>query len=118
MSVLRLVSDENFDGILIRELLRRLPNLDLVRVVDAGLASTADPLILDWAAAHGRILLKHDRNTIPGFAFGRVPQAQPVPGVVVVDDRMPVGQAIDDLALVTQWSEHDEWIDRVTYFPL
>jgi hypothetical protein len=116
--VLRLVSDENFDGILIRGLLRRLPDLDLVRVHDVGLANTDDPLILDWAAAQGRILLTHDRNTVPGFAFDRVRQAQPMPGVFVVDDRMPVGQALDELTLFIQSSEADEWIDRVIYFPL
>ena len=35
--MLRLLSDENFDGKIIRGLFLRQPNLDLVRVQDVGL---------------------------------------------------------------------------------
>ncbi len=59
--MIKLVSDENFDGDVLRGLLRRLPELDVVRVQDAGLAGTPDPIILDWAAREQRILLTHDR---------------------------------------------------------
>ena len=48
--MLRLVSDENFNGDIIRGLFRRLPELDLVRVQDVGLMQTPDPDILQWAA--------------------------------------------------------------------
>ena len=115
--MLRLVSDENFDGILIRGLSRRLPEADLVRRSRRGVGQHRRPIDPGLGSA-GRILLTHDRNTVPGFAFDRVRQAQPMPGVFVVDDRTPVGQALDELALVIQFSEADEWIDRVTYFPL
>ena len=90
--MLRLLADENLDGILVRGLLRLLPALDLVRVQDVGLSNTEDPVILDRAAAEGRILLTHDRQTIPGFAFDRVRLGQTMPGVFVVDDRMPIGR--------------------------
>ena len=90
--MLRLLGDENFDGTIVRGLLRRLPDIDLVRVQDVGLSHTDDPAILAWAAAEGRILLTHDRRTIPGFAFDRVRRNEPMPGVFVVDDRMPFGQ--------------------------
>ena len=69
------MSDENFDGDMLRGLLRRLPELDLLLARDAGLGGTPDPAILAWAAAEQRILLTHDRQTIPGFAFARVDAA-------------------------------------------
>ena len=47
----RLLTDENFDGDIVRGLLRRMPDLDVVRVQDVGLAETPDPNILAWAAA-------------------------------------------------------------------
>jgi hypothetical protein len=34
---MRLLSDENFNGAILRGLIRRLPELDLVRVQDVGL---------------------------------------------------------------------------------
>src|SRR5262245_61232145 len=67
-SVLKLVSDENFDGDILRGLYRRRPDLDIVRVQDVGLSATPDPDVLTWAAVEGRILLTHDRDTLPNFA--------------------------------------------------
>jgi len=66
--VLKLVSDENFDGDILRGLYRRRPDLDVVRVQDVGLSATADPDVLAWAGIEGRVLLTHDRDTMPNFA--------------------------------------------------
>src|SRR5437667_6674839 len=63
-AVLKLASDENVDGDILRGLLRRLPELDVVRILDVGLAAAPDPSILHWAAAEERILLTHDRDTL------------------------------------------------------
>ena len=43
--MLRLLSDENFDNHIGRDLVRRLPNIDLIRVQDVGLAQTDDRAI-------------------------------------------------------------------------
>ena len=48
--MLLLVSDENFNNDIVRGLLRRNPNLDIVRVQDVGLRGADDPDILEWAA--------------------------------------------------------------------
>jgi hypothetical protein len=48
--VIKLATDENFHGAILRGLLRRMPVLDVVRVQDVGLAQTPDPVILAWAA--------------------------------------------------------------------
>lgn len=48
--ILRLLADENFNGDVVRALLLRQPDLDIVRVQDVGLAGIADPDILAWAA--------------------------------------------------------------------
>ena len=42
--MIRLASGENFDGDIVRGLLRRVPELDLVRVQDADLAGSPDPV--------------------------------------------------------------------------
>ena len=65
--MLKLVSDENFDGSILRGLYRRRPSLDIVRVQDVGLSAAPDPDILAWAAVENRILLTHDRETMPFF---------------------------------------------------
>ena len=102
--VIRILTDENFDGDIVRGLLRRMPSLDVVRVQDVELIQTPDPTILAWAAAEERILLTHDRETVPGFAYERVRNEQPMPGVFLVNDQMPRGQAIDELLLAVECS--------------
>src|SRR5262245_64199159 len=116
--MLRLLSDECFSGPIIRGLIRRQPNLDLIRVQDIGLMNTADPDILEWAAGQERIVLTHDRETMPGFAYDRVMAGLRMPGVFVVDDQMAIGQAIDDLLLLAVASRDDEYKGRVVFIPL
>jgi predicted nuclease of predicted toxin-antitoxin system len=116
--VIKLLTDENFDGDIVRGLLRRMPNLDVVRVQDVGLAETPDPNILAWAAAEQRILLTHDRDTVPGFAYDRVRGGEPMPGVFLVSDQMPKGQAIDQLLLAIECLSPEDCKDQVHHFPL
>jgi predicted nuclease of predicted toxin-antitoxin system len=116
--MLRLVSDENFNSDVVRGLFLRQSDLDLLRVQDVGLRKVDDPAILDWAASNGRILLTHDRATMPDFAYERLARGQAMLGVFVINDRMPVRQVIDELLLLNDCSEQDEWKGIVLYLPL
>jgi predicted nuclease of predicted toxin-antitoxin system len=116
--MLRLLSDENFNGDIIRGLFLRQPNLNLLRVQDVDLHSCDDPIILAWAASHERILLTHDRATMPDFAYERLTRGEPMAGLFVVNDRMPIRQAIDELLLLVDASEQTEWTGVVLYLPL
>jgi hypothetical protein len=44
--MLKLLADENLDNTIFRGLLRRRPNLDLVRIQDIGLSGVDDPTVL------------------------------------------------------------------------
>jgi hypothetical protein len=116
--VIKLITDENFDGDILRGLLRRLPDLDVVRVQDVELAATADPVILAWAATQERILLTHDRETMLNFAYNRVRAKEPMPGVFLVSDQMPKGQAIEQLFLALHCLTPEDCKDQVHHFPL
>ncbi|MBU2609951.1 MAG: DUF5615 family PIN-like protein, partial [Chloroflexi bacterium] len=48
--MLRLAADENFNNDIVRGLLRRKPDLDIVRIQDVGLSAADDPTMLEWAA--------------------------------------------------------------------
>ena len=114
----RLAADENFNQDIIRGLLRRKPDLDLVRVQDAGLSGASDPAVLEWAAAEDRLLLTHDVTTITHYAFQRVAAGLRMPGVVEVSRFVPLAQAIEDITLLVELSLPDEWADQVLYLPL
>lgn len=113
--MLRLLSDENFNGEIVRGLFRAQADLDLVRVQDVGLLGADDPAILARAAENNRVLLTHDRATVPAFAYDRVRAGAMMPGVFVVDDRAAIGQVIDDVLLFALCSEESEWEGQVLY---
>ena len=66
--MLRLAADENFNADILRGLLRRVPDLDIVRIQDAGLSGADDAAVLEWAADDGRIVLTHDVTTLIALA--------------------------------------------------
>ena len=116
--MLRLLADENFNGDIVRGLLLREPDLDLVRVQIVGLAGADDPGILAWAAENNRIVLTHDRATMPDYAYQRVAAGEAMPGVFIMNDRFPVAQAIQEILLIVACSEQAEWSGRTVYLPL
>jgi hypothetical protein len=118
MSTMRLVADENFNNDILRGLIRRMPGLDIVRIQDVGLLGAEDPDVLEWAAREGRVLLTHDVSTITRFAYERVQEGRPVPGVFEISPAVPVGVAIEDLLLLAGCSLEGEWEGQVRHLPL
>ena len=114
---MRFLSDENFNGAILRGLMRRLPKLDLVRVQDVGLMHTDDPVILEWAANEKRILLTHDVATITMYAYERINQGLPMTGVVEIIAKASIGKIIDDLEIFICCSEPDEYEGQVLFIP-
>ncbi|MCP5050756.1 MAG: hypothetical protein GY940_26570 [bacterium] len=116
--MLRFAADENFNNNIVRGLRRRNPNLDIIRIQDAGLSGADDPNVLEWAAGEERILLTHDVATITRFAFDRVKSGQQMPGVFEVSLYAPIGQIIEDILLIVELSFEGEWEGKVGYLPL
>ena len=116
--MLRFAADENFNNNIIRGLLRRQPELDIIRVQDVGLRGADDPTVLEWATQEGRVLLTHDVATITLYAYERVEAGLSMPGVFEVSLDVPIGRAIEDILLVAQCSHEDEWEGQVHYLPL
>jgi hypothetical protein len=116
--MLRLLADENFNGSIVRGLLRRHPDVDVVRVQDVGLSGADDCIVLAWAATEGRVLLTHDQHTVPKYAYERIVAGLPMPGVFVGETDLPVQQAIEDLLLLVECSTEHEWESQVRYLPL
>ena len=116
--MLRFAADENLDNRIIRGLLLRLPELDVLRIQDAGLIGAEDPEVLEWAARESRILVTHDVATITGYAYDRIQRGLAMPGVFEVRSTAAIGVAIDDLSLIIEVSEPGEWEGQILYIPL
>ena len=115
--MLRFLADENFDNTIVRGLFRGRPALDIVRVQDVGLSGKDDPMVLEWAAQEGRILLTHDVATITRYAYDRVRQGQPMPGVVEISTDSPIGRVIEDILVLVECSQEGEMEGQIQYLP-
>jgi hypothetical protein len=115
--VLRLISDKDFNDLVVRGLFRRVPEIDLVRAEDEGLDRAKDPDLLAWAAENDRIVVSHDRQSMIGFAYERVAQGLPMPGLFVVKQGVPIGELIEDLLILLLCSAEREWENQVVFIP-
>jgi hypothetical protein len=116
--MLRFSADENFNNDIVRGVRRLNPAVDIVRVQDAGLSAKDDPAILEWAAQSGRIVLTHYVATMTRYAYDRVREGMPMPGVFEVGRHEPIGVAIEEIVLLAECSFDDEWQGQVRYLPL
>jgi hypothetical protein len=116
--MLKLAADENFDNNILRGLLRRRPELDIIRVQDVGLSGAADTAILEWAAQEGRVLLSHDVSTLTQYAYERVQAGKSMPGVFEIPYDVPIGAIIEDILLLAEYSLKGEWEGQIRYLPL
>ncbi len=116
--MLRFAADENFNGAIVRGLLRRQPTLDLVRVQDTGHSGINDPDLLAWAAREQRVILSHDVATLRQYAEDRVRAGLPMPGVFEVGEHLSIREAIEDLLLIAECSQQGEWEGQVYFLPL
>ena len=116
--MLRFLADENLDNDILRGVLRRNPDVDLVRVQDVGLQGADDPTILEWAASENRVMLTHDVETMTHYAYERVKKDLPMPGVFEIRQGAPTGTIIEDILILAECSLPGEWEGQVRYLPL
>lgn len=116
--MLRLLMDENIDPRIVRGLLTREPTLDVVRVQDVGLRTADDPDILAWAADAGRVLVTKDRATMSDYAYARVQNGEPMPGVLLLSRNLSIGDAIEEVLLAAECMKDEEICDLVQFLPL
>jgi predicted nuclease of predicted toxin-antitoxin system len=77
--MLRLLIDQDLDHVILRGPLLRVPTLDVITAHQVGLSNTSDPDLLAWAAEQERIVVTHDRRTMPYHATSRIARAERLP---------------------------------------
>ena len=113
----RFQADADLNQILLKATLRREPSIDFQTANFAGLVSRSDTEVLRIAARDGRVLVTHDRTTMPKH-FAEVVMTSTSAGVIVVPQKMAVNAVVDDLVLIWAASESEEWVNRIQSLPL
>lgn len=116
--MIKLLADENLDNTIIRGLLRRNSNIDIVRVQDIDLSGADDPAVLAWAADENRILLTHDVATVTRYAYERLAKNLAMPGVVEIHADAPIGKVIEDMIIILECSVAEDLEGQIYYLPL
>jgi hypothetical protein len=114
--MLRLASDADVHGELVRGLRRRDPHIDLIRAQDALPLGTPDPAVLEWAADEGRVVITNDRNTMVSAACERLNAGLSMPGLIVASQDQSIGAAISDILLISKCLTAEEVQSQVVIF--
>lgn len=116
MTRVRFQADADLRQAIVLGVIRREPDLDFQSANQAGLEGIRDPKVLSIAASDGRVLVTHDRRTMP-TEFGEFIVSQRSAGVLVLSQSIPIGEAINALLMIWEASTAEEWIDQIMTFP-
>ena len=113
----RFQADADFNYKIIAGLRRREPSVDFLSAQEGGVMGAPDPGVLGIAADSGRILVSHDRKTMPGH-FARFRERRSSPGLIIVSQELDIGAAIEDLLLIWLATDAEEWVDQLGFVPV
>ncbi len=113
----RYQADANLNEDIVNGVRRRAPEIDFKTANEAGLSGVDDPNVLAAASIENRIIVTHDRRTMPHHFADFVSQ-NTCPGLFVVSQHTPVSQVIDDLVLIWHATEAEEYINSIRTLPL
>jgi hypothetical protein len=97
--------------------LRRIPEIDFQTATEAGLEGLRDENVLKIAASEKRILITHDRKTIPKH-FAEFIRQEKCWGVFIVSKKLEISLAIDEIILIWAASEAEEYINSIRQLPI
>lgn len=96
----------------------RLRGVEVLTAQEDGAGEFDDPRLLSRATELGRILFTQDDDLLRE-AQKRQQSGEAFTGVVYGHQlNVSIGLCIDDLELIAQVSEPDEWANRLLYLPL
>lgn len=113
----RFLADADFNQDLVKAILRRQPEIDIRVAIGGELRCLSDSQVLAIAATERRVLLSHDRKTMP-YAFGAFIATASSPGVFIISQRADRLAVIEDLLTIWASSDAAEWVNRICTLPL
>ena len=115
----RFLLDENLSPRLKEAVLRLNPEIDILRVGDSGTPplGTLDPDLLNYLELSQRILVTDNRKSMPGHLEDHWNASGHIWGLFWLRPGITVGRWAEELFLVWETSEAEEWIDRLEWIP-
>jgi hypothetical protein len=115
--MIRFLADADFNHAIVEGCRRKEPALDFLAANEAGLEGMPDLEVLALAADQDRILVTHDRQTMPSHFGEFLMSGRSSRGVFLVSQHAPISAVIDELVLIWAASDPEEWKDRILEIP-
>ena len=110
-------ADADLNQIIVTASLRREPAVDFQSSTAASLKGLSDQEVLALARQQERILVTHDRKTMP-TQFANFINTSQSAGVLIVSKKLPIDVIVEELLLIWEASSPEEWINRIAKIPL
>lgn len=114
---LRLLADADLHPAIVSGISARNPGIDFTVSRFVLPEGTPDPEVLAFAADDRRVLVSHDINTMPGHSR-EFTRARVSPGLILVPQRLGIGAAIEELLLVWECADAEDFLNQVLCLPL
>jgi hypothetical protein len=117
--LIRFQADNDLKRILVDATLRREPRIDFQTAQTARLDELDDEAVLRLAASQSRILVSHDKRTMPGALAAFVNSGNTSPGVLlVIPQNAPIHAVVEAVILIWADDHPKDWENRVFKIPL
>lgn len=113
---LRFQADADLNEDIVKGVLRREPGIDFRTATLAGLRGLSDLEVLTIAAQGGRVLVSHDRKTMPR-TFARFITTRTSPGLFLVSQKTDLLVTIESILLAWNASSAEDWVNQVVAIP-
>lgn len=114
---IRFQADADLNQAIVTGTIRRQPAVNFQTATGANLKGLKDSEVLAVSAQQQRILVTHDRRTMP-IEFAAFIAERQSSGVLVVSKKTAVETVIEELILIWAVSRAEEWINRIAKVPL
>src|ERR1700710_610177 len=113
----RFQADADLNNKIVLGIHRREPAIDFQTARTGGVIGEPDLNVLAIAATSDRILVSHDRKTMPSY-LSQFLERRASPGVILVPQELEIGRAIDDLVLIWSVTQAEEWHNGLGFLPV
>ena len=113
----RFQADADFNQLIVKATLRREPSIDFRTAQAANLLGLKDQEVLALAARESRLLVTHDRKTMP-TQFAEFVGSATSAGVLIVSQKLLIPKVVEDLVLIWAATEAEEWVNRIRSLPI
>lgn len=118
MTAVRLLADENLSRVIVTVTARLEPSLEFLVATEVGLAGQPDPVVLDYAAQNGLIVVTHDVRTMIAFAKERIAAGTTMPGLFVVSQEDSPREIVESLVFIWASRPAEEWQGQIVFLPI